>query len=141
MSNHVPRLKPESLSRCSSSSTIPSLFCNASTSLDTSPKSIFPCPDSKISRKIQPPWKCSLCFSREHQVYHCSQFHDKNQLLRAIHISTAKLCVNYLGCKHTSSSCRSLNRCRWCDCNQFHHTLVHHYARRYKNTLLRFPNK
>ena len=124
-----------------SSSNLSVLFYDASPSLDTFTSSSSTCPNSKISSKILPPWKYSLCFSREHQLYHCPQFHDKNQLIHALHISTAKLCVNCLSWQHDSLSCRSLSQCRWQDGNQCHHTSIHSYAHRFKNTLIRFPNK
>ena len=68
-------------------------------------------------------WECTLCRPEKHPLHVCSKWAALSLAERLNHITSKSLCSNCLAGGHSTYSCKSTYRCRYC--GQPHHSSIH----------------
>ncbi|XP_073820604.1 uncharacterized protein [Musca autumnalis] len=66
--------------------------------------------------------KCTFC-NKDHKIYQCDEYAKLSTENKFDAIRQKKACFNCLSLGHTTSSCKSLSKCRIC--HRSHHTSIH----------------
>lgn len=80
---------------------------------------------SSLNNRFAPTSSCSLCNNNWHPLYKCRAFHDLSIENRSKLVKDHRGCTNCLSLSHYYSACKSLSKCRFCECKHHSSTSIY----------------